>query len=126
MVPVYNSVDALVSATSSECYGLPMLAADAAGKVVIAPHSTGHTDFLNNENSILYGSKLVSAPRSYQYWRPSSGAQTYMPSGDELSQAMINVYSNYNHYVNKFSNSMLQTSTSYTWDAAAKKIMDLI
>ena len=126
MVPIYNSIDALVSATSSECFGLPMLEAIAAGKIVIAPNSTGHTDFLNNKNSILYGSKLIAAPRAYQYWRPSNDAKTYMPNGNELSQSMIDLYNNYDSYVNKFSNSMTETSALYTWDLAAKKIMGLI
>jgi hypothetical protein len=49
-----------------------------------------------------------------------------MPNSDELSQSMIDAYNNYDYYVNKFSNSMLETSSAYTWDIAAKKIVDLI
>ncbi len=126
MVPIYNSSNALVSATSSEGFGLPMLEAIAAKKIVIAPNSTGHTDFLNNKNSILYKSSKISAPKSYQYWRSSPDAKTYMPCKDELSQSMIDAYRDYNGYINKFEKGMRETVENYTWDCAVKKIMGLV
>jgi len=126
MTPVYNCSNALVSASSSECFGLPMLEAISAGKIVIAPNATGHLDFLNKNNSILYESDPIAAPISYQYWRPSKGALTYMPRGDELSQSMIDVYKNYDKYLHKFKDNMTKTSEDFTWESAVKKILELL
>ena len=54
IVPLYNSCDVLVSATSSEGFGLPLLEGLAAGMLVIAPRFSGQLDFLSDKNSILY------------------------------------------------------------------------
>ena len=48
---LYNDCNALVSASSSEGFGLPLLEALAAKMIVIAPNCSGQTDFLNKKNS---------------------------------------------------------------------------
>jgi glycosyltransferase involved in cell wall biosynthesis len=53
IVPLYNSCDVLVSATSSEGFGLPLLEGLAAGMLVIAPRFSGQLDFLSDKNYMI-------------------------------------------------------------------------
>ena len=75
MFGLYNSCDALISATSSEGFGLPMLEAMASNLLVLAPIQTGQSDFLNSENCIDISGKYIDAPKEYQYWRESYGSK---------------------------------------------------
>ena len=79
MVPLYNSCDCLVSASSSEGFGLPLLEALAAKMLVIAPRCTGQLDFLTDKNSLLVDVKEINAGSKYQYWRATKGAKTFLP-----------------------------------------------
>jgi glycosyltransferase involved in cell wall biosynthesis len=126
MIPLYNGVDCLVSASSSEGFGLPLLEAIAADKIVIAPHATGQIDFLNDKNSLLIDTRVVKADRRYQYWRPSPNATTYMPNVQQLSEKMLDAYNNYNDLYNKLSNGMRDTVNKFTWENACKEILKLL
>jgi glycosyltransferase involved in cell wall biosynthesis len=59
MIPLYNSCDALVSATSAEGFGLPLLEGLAADMIVVAPGCTGQLDFLNKKNSLVVDCKTI-------------------------------------------------------------------
>ena len=125
MIPLYNACDCLVSATSSEGFGIPFLEGLAANMLVIAPKCTGQIDFLNDKNSILYDAKEVLAKPEYQYWRASEGAKTFMPHKDDLAQAMLDAYKDKDKYMNKFNNGIRDTLEQYTWENAAKMILDI-
>lgn len=126
MIPLYNECDALVSATSSEGFGLPFLEAMAAEKLVIAPNATGQIDFLNKNNSLLIRCDEIEASERYQYWRGSAGAVTYMPDREDLSEAMYNSYKNYKDIMKKLSGNMISTVNQYTWENTANKILELL
>ena len=126
MVPLYNGVDCLVSASSSEGFGLPLLEAIAADKIVIAPRATGQIDFLNDKNSLLVDAKIVKAARRYQYWRPSPNAVTYMPNVEQLSEKMFDVYNNYSNFYNELSPGMNSVVRKFTWENACNKILSLL
>ena len=51
-----------------------MLEARCLGLEVIAPNYSGHTDFLNRDNSILVDAIEFSLPKEYQYWHFSKDA----------------------------------------------------
>jgi glycosyltransferase involved in cell wall biosynthesis len=125
IVPLYNSCDALVSASSTEGFGLPLLEGLAAGMLVVAPHCTGQADFLNKENSLEVLSKEVLAPSCYQYWRPARGAKTFMPEVDSLRDSMRNAYENKRNLLKKFDEEIKSTVNEFTWENAAKKILRL-
>lgn len=125
MIELYNSCQVLVSASSSEGFGLPLLEGLAAGLVVIAPNATGQKDFLNSNNSLLVDTKIISAGPEYQYWQPSSGATTYLPDKDMLSSQMLNAYTNYNLIKEKFNQASIETVNKFTWENAAKQILQL-
>ena len=125
LIPLYNSCDCLVSATSAEGFGLPFLEALAADMVVVAPRCSGHLDFLNDKNSILTAVKEIDAGDKYQYWKGSPGARTWCPQVDDLAMGMRNAYENYSSLRAKFSSERESTLKKFTWENAAKQIMDM-
>ena len=126
MVPLYNACDALVSATSSEGFGMPLLEGLAAGKIVIAPRCTGQLDFLNDDNSLLVDVKTIDAGKKYQYWVATDGATTYQPIVDSLSQQMLAAFNQHAQLLNKFQPEREITVKEFTWKNAAKKILEIM
>jgi len=126
IVPLYNSCDALVSATSAEGFGLPLLEGLAAEMIVIAPRFSGHLDFLSDKNSILYNYKVVEADKKYQYWRPSPGATTSLPEVSDLARSMIKAYRSHSILKAKFKKNSRETVRKFTWENAAKKILEIL
>lgn len=125
LVPLYNACDVVVSASSSEGFGLTLLEGLAAGKVVIAPRCTGQLDFLNDHNSILIDTIEIDAGTRYQYWVPTPGAKTFLPRVEGLSQAMLDAYHHHQDYQNKFSEERKETVEKFSWESAAKKILEI-
>lgn len=125
MVHLYNVCDCLVSASSAEGFGLPLLEALAANKLVIASNCTGQIDFLNKNNSLLVDVKKIPADSRYQYWIATPGATTYLPDVDSLSKSMISAYTNHLELKKKFEAERLNTIKKYTWENAAKQILEI-
>jgi glycosyltransferase involved in cell wall biosynthesis len=126
IIPLYNSCDCLVSASSSEGFGLPLLEGLAAGMLVVAPHCTGQADFLNKKNSLEVLSREVEAPANYQYWRPTPGARTFMPEIESLRSGMRSAYENKRGLLKEFENETESTIRRLTWENAAKEILRLV
>lgn len=125
IIPLYNSCDCLVSASSGEGFGLPLLEALAADKLVVAPACSGQLDFLNKKNSLLVKCDKVPADSRYQYWRPTNGATVFSPRLSHLSQQMRNAYDNYSSLKDKFEKERIKTINKFTWENAVNKILEL-
>lgn len=125
LVPLYNTCDCLISATSSEGFGLPLLEGMASGMLVAAPHVTGQADFLNVKNSLAIDAKKIDAPPNYQYWRPSPGAKMYMPYKESLQSVMRKAFENKHELTNDFRDGVKSTLNEYTWMKAASKILSI-
>ena len=125
IIPFYNSCDCLVSATSSEGFGLPLLEGLAAGMLVVAPHVTGQADFLNENNSLKVDSREIIAPKNHQYWKPSVGSKTYMPDVESLMYCMRSAYENKSNLLKDFSPNIKSTLDEFTWRNAAQKIISI-
>jgi glycosyltransferase involved in cell wall biosynthesis len=125
MWELYNSVDAIVSATSSEGFGIPFLEGLAAEKIVIAPACTGQLDFLNNKNSLLVECREIVATPAYQYWYVSDNAKTFVPKFDDLVENMIYAYKNNVKCKTELLPEMARTAKLYSWKAAADGILKL-
>lgn len=119
MASLYKAADCLVSASSFEGFGLPMLEAFAANMQVIAPRASGQLDFLDDNNSFLIGVDKISAGEKYQYWRPDQASTTFYPKVDELAQAMFDVYSGKKKL---FSESI---KNNFSWKNSANKIISI-
>jgi len=126
MTPLYNSCDAVVSGSSSEGFGLPLLEGLLLEKIIIAPNCTGQLDFLNKDNSLLVDVKKIDADERYQYWRVNKGAKVYMPNIDHLASQMINAYKNHKSLKeNLFKNNNL-IKDKFNWNQSAKQIEEII
>jgi glycosyltransferase involved in cell wall biosynthesis len=126
ITPLYNSCNAVVSASSSEGFGLPLLEGLALDKIIIAPRCTGQLDFLNNSNSLLVNTKLIDADERYQYWKVNKGARIYMPDVEHLSQQMLRAYKDYDSLSKILFLNNQTLREKYTWNNAAEKIESLI
>ena len=126
IIPLYNSCDCIVSASSGEGFGLPLLEGLAAEKLVIAPASSGQMDFLNKKNSLLVKCDSINADSRYQYWRPTNGATVFAPRVDHLAQQMRSAYDNYYELVDRLKPNMIKTAEKFTWQNAADKILELL
>lgn len=125
MAELYNACDVLVSATSAEGFGLPLLEALAAGMLVIAPNATGQKDFLNKGNSLLVDVKKIKADKRYQYWHVSDNATTFMPLKDDLAAQMLDAYNNHLKLKTSFEDERLKTLEKFTWQNAARQIIEI-
>ena len=125
IIPLYNSCDCIVSASSGEGFGLPLLEGLAAGLNVIAPNCSGQIDFLNKNNSLLVKYDTIRADSKYQYWRPSAGATVFLPKIDSLAENMRNAYDNHKELNDKFKKEREKTISTFTWENAANKILEL-
>jgi len=125
MVPLYNACDCLVSASSSEGFGLPLLEGLAANMVVVAPRCTGQLDFLNDSNSLLVSAIEVEATPEYQYWKPTRGAKTFLPIVEDLSDKMRLAFNSKDSLLDNFSKEMASTTSRLTWNAAARMILEI-
>lgn len=125
MIPLYNACHSLVSASSSEGFGLPLLEGLAANLIVIAPNATGQLDFLNLKNSLLVDTITMIADKRYQYWKADPKAITYMPIKKELSIQMRSAFDNHQNLLNKFSKNRQAIISKFTWENAAKQIIEI-
>jgi glycosyltransferase involved in cell wall biosynthesis len=125
IVPLYNACDVVFSMSYCECFWLPGIEAVAANKIIIHPNYGGALDFLNENNSILIPGKEIRADIRLQYWEPSPYAKMFEPNVDKATQALKDVYNNYEDYLKKFTPGMQEVAAEYTWANATKKIIDL-
>ena len=126
---LYNhpKVKASVSFTKGEGYGRPLLEASIAGKPVIAPKWSGHTDFLDNEMSVLIPGQVTQIHPSavvQDMLLPESGWFTvdYKKAADTLED----VYKNYKKYTDGAKRQSYRSRTEFSLEKMGSKLIDLL
>jgi glycosyltransferase involved in cell wall biosynthesis len=126
---LYNhpKVKASVSFTKGEGYGRPLLEASIAGKPVIAPKWSGHTDFLDEEMSILLPGEVTQLHPSAvvkDMLIPESGWFTvdYKKAADTLED----VYKNYKKYTDGAKRQSYRSRTEFSLEKMGNKLLDLL
>jgi len=122
---IYNACDINFSATYAECWHLPSLEALAAGIVNVVPRYGGQLDFCNDSNSLLIDGRVIRAPRDHQYWKFNPWAVHFEIDIPDAVRKLQLAVSDYDNLKSKFSSSMENTSQIFTWENAAKGILDL-
>ena len=122
---LYNACDINFSATHAECWHLPSLEALAAGLVNVVPNYGGQLEFCNSENGLLIEGREVRAPRDHQYWKFNPQAVHFKVDTDHAAQLLQQAVSNTDELKAKFGPEMKKTVQHFTWENAAKQILDL-
>ena len=122
---IYKACDINFSATHAECWHLPSLEALAAGLVNVVPRYGGQLDFCNDDNSLLLDGRLTRVDRNEQYWTYNPLAVHYCVDTNDAAKKLKYAVENISMLKEKFAPSMKETVEKYTWENAAKQILDL-
>jgi len=136
MPKVYNSCNAFVLISRGEGMGLPFLEAGSTGLPIIASNCSGHSDFLNNDNSYLVepegyikaeiGGQMSKMAKLCRFYEGQMFPNFEEGAVQETRQHMRYVYENYEKAkvkADKFKNLVTE---EYTWDMAIDKAYNRI
>ena len=125
IIKLHNACNILFSMSHAEGFLIPALDGIGAGQIVIAPNYSGHLDFLNKNNSLLVDIKMVRCPKQAQYWLASPYAEWCEPSTDHAAELLQKAVSEHDSLIEKFRPEISKTAEFYTWENAAKQILNL-
>lgn len=120
MAPIYKAANCVVSTSSFEGFGLPMLEGLASGCQIIAPRISGQLDFLDDSNSFLVETDKIKAGEKYQYWRPDNNSMTYLPRKDDIVDSMRKVFDG----DRKTTEDNKALRSKFSWISSANKILE--
>lgn len=127
LIGLYNACDIVLMLSNFEQWGLPASDGLAAGKIVVASNYGGQLHFLNKKNSLLVDGDVVRMPRKYFYWNPQvKHGEMFDPSIEDSVEKLRQAAFNYDEILDKLKPHMEETVNEFTWDNAAKKLMDLV
>ena len=129
MPSLYRACDAFVLFSRGEGFGLPYCESSLCGLPVIATKCSGHTMFLNNDNSTLVDvdryEKVREGTMHVHYWDnqifPSLKSDKFI---DEAADAMRTAYKNYGSAVNKNEKLREYIMSNYSIGSVVKRVID--
>lgn len=124
--PLYTACDAFVTATRSECFGLPVLEAMACRLPVIATGYGGHTDFATKTNSFLVQYTMINAPKPMQYWHYDPKSKIAQPDKQHLRALMRYVFAHHDEAKKKADIAYQQVIPKYTWETVADQFAEIV
>jgi hypothetical protein len=103
MNSLYNhpKIKAMVSLTKGEGFGRPLLEFTLSGKPVVASNWSGHIDFLNLDNSILIGGKLLDVHESAIDNYIIKGSKWFTANYDEFIYVIKLMTEKYEEFIKK-------------------------
>lgn len=122
---LYTACDVILSMSSTEGFGMPLLECLACEKLVIAPRYSGQLDFLNDDNSLLVDTKEMDAPSSHQYWGNMKGSKVGDPSIEHYKELLKHAYENLEKETERIRLSARETAKQFSWEKAAQIILDI-
>lgn len=122
---IYKSCDINFSATYAECWHLPSLEALASGLINVVPRYGGQLDFCTDENSLLIDGRIKRADKNSQYWQFNPFAVHFEISTNDAATKLKKAVNEYNFLVTTMSSNMKIVSNKFTWENAAKMILNL-
>lgn len=124
MNELYNhpKVKAMVSHTKGEGFGRPLLEFGLTGKPIIASGWSGHTDFLNTENSVLLPGVLENVHESAANAWLIKEAQWFQVNPKVAVSSFKEVYKHYKKYSNRSRKQKQHVKDNFSWE----KMRDLV
>lgn len=120
---LYHQGDCFVSASMGEAFNIPVIEAMSCGLPAIVTNVGGHCDFVNKSNGWKVKSTPYLVKDDFQY----EGISWAKISQSELRKTMRNVYNLWKKDGLKIkSKGALRTAKRYSWDNAAKKLIEII
>jgi len=119
MAGLYKACDIFFLLSFAEGFFLPLLQSLAAGKVVIVPNHGAQLDFLNKDNAVLVGGKVVRADRKSLYWSSTAYASCFKTDLDEAAEKLRYVAENYQEVQSKIKFPDEEFRNRFSWDNAA-------
>jgi glycosyltransferase involved in cell wall biosynthesis len=122
---LYNTANCFVMISRGEGFGMPYVEASMCGLPIIASNYSGHTDFLNHENSFLVEPEEICVqPKIEQisaFYQGCPAADFGADATYETRQHMKYVYENYGKAKEK--NKILQKfiKENYDWKVCSEK-----
>jgi len=118
-----QSADCFLSCSRSEGWGLPIIESLACGIPTVVADWGGSTEYAGSAINVRI-SKLIKPYGIYGNWDvPGQWAE---PDYDDLVAKMQDVYDHYTLHKIKALKTAEEIRTKFSWDAAAKKAMDVI
>ena len=129
MNEMYNhpKVKAHLSFTHGEGFGRPLLEASFSGKPIIAPISTGQSDFLDKEYTIEIPHIITKvSPNAFpkEYITPDSQWSTVKYGA--ASVLMTDVFKNYDKYKIRGKKQMIVNRENFSFEAMKTKLIDMV
>ena len=103
MNSLYNhpKIKSMVTLTKGEGFGRPLLEFTLTGKPVVASNWSGHKDFLNLDNSVLIGGKLLEVHESSIDNFIIKGSKWFTANYNEFAFAIQTMKDNYEKFLEK-------------------------
>ena len=129
MNQLYNhpKVSAHVTFTHGEGFGRPLLEASLSGKPIIAPHWSGHVDFLDKKHAILLGGGLGDVGQDAlpeKMWMKEM--KWYMVNHKQAISTMKNVKRNYRRFKISAKKLMKQNARKFSFNAMVKHLDNVL
>jgi hypothetical protein len=124
MNELYNhpKIKAMVSFTKGEGYGRPLLEFGLTGKPIIASGWSGHTDFLNTENSVLLAGTLENVHKSAANNWLIEEAKWFQVNPQNAISSLKEVYKHYKKYLTRSRKQKQHVKDNFSWE----KMRDLV
>lgn len=123
----HSKVKAHISLTKGEGFGRPLLEASVSGKPVIASGWSGHTDFLNSEDSVLVGGELKQIhPSSVWDGVLIKESAWFSPDIQQCANAMAAVFMDYEQFRKKANKLGKENHRKFSYQTIQKRTWDLL
>jgi hypothetical protein len=129
MNELYNhpKVKSHITFTHGEGFGRPLLEASLSEKPIMASNWSGHVDFLNTNNSILFPGGLVEvSEKSFQEGIYVKGQQWFAVNYGAASTAMMRVRKDYKSFVLKARKQSLYNKNKYSFNAMTDLFREIL